>query len=378
MWGAEKQLLRIATMLKSTPHRVTIISKRMKGSPNREHLSDRINIERVFTTGIPGLSMLLFTIALPIILLRIHLKERINIIVLPLPDFFIFTVSLLTKLLRIPLIARVAADELNPIYSHGFWYIVRLMIRSFILKTDAIQTLNPTTHRIALEQFCDPNKVYLIPNGVDLPEIPKDYNNLSKRILYVGAMRHYPDKLRVEQKNLMGLIDAFGELLKLMPDIKLVLVGDGNYRTHLEAYTRSKRWETSVSFEGYQRDVRNYHYNSDILVNASHYEGLPNAVIEAMATGMYVLCSDILEHRYLLGNNKYGGLFDRLRSQSFVEKVVSFYDKPEVYIKKAGKARKLVEERFSIDTTFHLMMSMFVKVVHINAKPKLNAISNNR
>ncbi|GAI79210.1 unnamed protein product, partial [marine sediment metagenome] len=65
------------------------------------------------------------------------------------------------------------------------------------------------------------------------------------------------------------------------PDLRLILVGDGNYRTYLERYVHEKGVQSKVSFEGYQLYIDRYILDSDIFINPSHVEGMPNTVLEA-------------------------------------------------------------------------------------------------
>jgi glycosyltransferase involved in cell wall biosynthesis len=362
MWGAEKQLLQVALGLTRKGHNVSIFSSGIESNSRKNTISDNLVIYNLPTTSLPGISMLLFMIVLPIWIIRIHFQRRFDTIHLPLPDFFIVSVFIIRMLVHVPIVSRIAADELVLTYSHGPWSVIRSIIRSYILKSDGVQTLNPHAQALAIKAEIPRQHVFLIPNGTDIKLQKKDYNSLKKRIIYVGALRHYPRKRKIEQKNLLYLIDAFALLIEQNLKLKLSIVGEGNYRTYLEEYVKSKSLDRNISFEGYQRDVLPFLYSSDIFVNPSHYEGLPNTVIEAMEVGLYVLCSDIPEHRFLIGDDEFGGLFDISNPKSFVEKVQRFYLNPEVYIVKAEHARNRVHENFSIEDSVTLIENMLCKI----------------
>ena len=102
---------------------------------------------------------------------------------------------------------------------------------------------------------------------------------------------------------------------------------------------------------------------SDIFVNASHFEGMPNTVLEAMAAGVCVLCSDIPEHRFIIGNNEYGELFDKSDVKDLTSKLIRFYNNPERFIEKAHKGRELIQRRFSMEKISESVLSMFSKVI---------------
>jgi glycosyltransferase involved in cell wall biosynthesis len=364
MWGAEKQLLQLIQYLQNSKHSFKVFSRSVDGLPNREIISKKGLIHRLPTTTVPGLSMLLFTLMLPFALLRSHFQKKFDLIHLPLPDLYLCTVAITRYLLDIPVIARIAADELDLSYSHGFWRLARFYIRSIILKMEAIQTLNPYAQKQAKNLGVPSDQIFLIPNGVRVPDRTKEYGDLTNQILYVGAMRHYPRKRRIEQKNLIYLIDAFGNSLDSVgKDKKLILVGDGNYRPVLEVYVSSKGLENNIEFVGYQTNVWKFLFNADIFVNPSHYEGMPNSVLEAMAAGLYVLCSDIPEHRYLIGDNEYGDLFEKSDKSAFVEALTRFYSNPDKCIQKAKRARELIQQSFSISICSMDTLTMFYRVV---------------
>ena len=81
------------------------------------------------------------------------------------------------------------------------------------------------------------------------------------------------------------------------PDLVLVFVGAGELEA---ACRREAGGDARIRFEGQAEEVSNYLRAADFLVSASRSEGLPNAVLEAMACGLRVVLSDIGPHRELL------------------------------------------------------------------------------
>ena len=81
------------------------------------------------------------------------------------------------------------------------------------------------------------------------------------------------------------------------PGIALVFVGDGPLTAECR---RAAEGDSRIRFAGQVADVTPYLRSADFLVSASRSEGLPNAVIEAMACGLRVALSDIGPHRELL------------------------------------------------------------------------------
>jgi len=364
MGGAEKQLLKIIETLKRKKDiEIIIFTRKTEDDPFLEYYSENVIIKRVNTTNIPLMNMLIFSIQLLFFITKVNLKERINLIHLPLPDIYISVIYAIQKLYKIPYISRIAADELLPFRTKGLWLINRLITRFFILRSNGIQVLNPQAKKIAENLNVDRKKIYLIPNGTKIPLKKKDYSRLSNNILYIGALRRFAKKQRKEQKNIRFLIESFSILMKENPSLKLYLVGDGNYRKELEKLVNVLGLSKNVFFEGYQLNVESYILKSDIFVNPSFYEGLPNTVIEAMSYGIYVLCSNIPEHRFLVKEEKYGGLFPLDSKEIFVDKVKSFYKKPTLYYEISARARDYIKENFSIKTTTKKILRMYKEVI---------------
>ncbi|MFW9923840.1 MAG: glycosyltransferase [Candidatus Thorarchaeota archaeon] len=371
MGGAENQLLKIVNHLKNNDDiKISIISRKMPNESKKEFPSNNVEITRINSTKIPFLSMIIFSISLFFKLIKLNKKDKIHLIHIPLPDLFLFSIWFIRIFLKIPFISRIAADELNPINSKGLWKMERLFVRSLILRSNAIQTLNQNATQQAFDLSFSKERIFLIPNGIAPPTISRDYKKLSNEIIYIGAMRIQPRKLRIEQKNLEFLINAFNSVLTRKSDLKLIMVGDGNYKSHLVDLVSKLNIENRVFFKGYQTNVNLYLENADIFVNPSHFEGMPNTVLEAMAMGVFTLCSNIPEHQFLIQNTITGVLFDHHNHLDFVQKIIDFYENPKNYIDMAKKGQEIIIKNHSIDIIIQQLNEMYNKVIISSKKIK--------
>ncbi|MFI3165985.1 MAG: glycosyltransferase family 1 protein [Bacillota bacterium] len=103
---------------------------------------------------------------------------------------------------------------------------------------------------------------------------------------HVGRFNH--------QKNHEFLIDIFYEIQKKRDDAVLLLVGDGELRSMIEEKTRSLGILEKVIFTGIRDDVPNLMQAMDVFLFPSHYEGLPVVLVEAQATGLQCVVSDVI------------------------------------------------------------------------------------
>ena len=101
-----------------------------------------------------------------------------------------------------------------------------------------------------------------------------------------------------KQKNLPILIDAFAALHKEHPDYKIRIIGDAPNSEGIEVLDTLKNMigeygiESSVIFEPFNASVHEAIIKDAMYVNSSDYEGISNAMLEAMAIGMPVVCTD--------------------------------------------------------------------------------------
>ncbi len=90
----------------------------------------------------------------------------------------------------------------------------------------------------------------------------------------------------VEVKNHKYLIEVFSFIRKLLPDSKLLLVGDGELRNNIEAQIEKLGLQKHVKLLGYQREPHLYYQAMDLLFMPSIIEGFPIVVLEAQASGL--------------------------------------------------------------------------------------------
>jgi glycosyltransferase involved in cell wall biosynthesis len=93
------------------------------------------------------------------------------------------------------------------------------------------------------------------------------------------------------QKRFDLLLQAFAAVRSHAPHLRLVIAGDGSERVRLDAMVRQLGLDASCLLLGHRTDVALLHHAFDLFVQASDYEGTPNAVLEAMAMGTPVVAT---------------------------------------------------------------------------------------
>ncbi len=129
----------------------------------------------------------------------------------------------------------------------------------------------------------------VIRNGVVLPKTYKQSKFTTKseipNILVVGSL--------IARKNNMPILRAHALVNKNRP-CKLIFLGDGPERKELERIA-----QFNVEFKGQVEDVSSYYQKASLVISNSLSEGMPNAILEAIAHNLKCLLSDIEPHKEL-------------------------------------------------------------------------------
>jgi glycosyltransferase involved in cell wall biosynthesis len=104
----------------------------------------------------------------------------------------------------------------------------------------------------------------------------------------------------VDQKNHSLFLRAAAELVQDVPEARFVIVGDGPLRGPLQAQANALGIGGRVSFTGERRDVDAILRTAALFWLTSRWEGMPNAVLEAMASGLPVIATDVGGTRELI------------------------------------------------------------------------------
>jgi len=197
-------------------------------------------------------------------------------------------------------------------------------------------------------------KLVVIPNGVDLTRFPAE--NAAEKpavlaslgvasgrraITYVGRLDR--------QKGLPWLIETAGVWLPSLPDCDLLLVGRGPLQQKLEQTCRRAGLSGRVHWACWRSNVPEIIAASDLLVLPSIWEGMPNAVLEAMATGRPVVATRAEGVEELLGPGAEEQTIRHGDSQALAETIVRIMEDPEIGGRLGRENRRRVEKNFTVD-----------------------------
>ena len=152
-------------------------------------------------------------------------------------------------------------------------------------------------------------KGVVLQNPVDATRIPKPYMGERKKVFAaVGRLE--------KQKNFLLLINAFAKFCENVDGYELVIYGEGKEREKLENLVKNLHLVGRVQLPGRNFDVLNKIIDSAAFILSSDYEGMPNALIEAMCMGMPVISTDCPSGGpHELINNEVNGLLIPVNSE---------------------------------------------------------------
>ena len=170
-------------------------------------------------------------------------------------------------------------------------------------------------------------------------------------LLHVGRL--------IPEKGHRYLLSAMQIVLHHFPDAILLLAGEGPERSALETLTASLNLEKSVYFLGNRRDIRDLLHFSDLFLFPSLREGMPVALLEAMAAGKPCIVSKIGSLEELIEEGTTGILIPPRDSQKLAEAICFLLQRPESARKMGGNAVRLIREKCNIGTNVKKLEALY-------------------
>jgi colanic acid/amylovoran biosynthesis glycosyltransferase len=150
--------------------------------------------------------------------------------------------------------------------------------------------------RAVVDLGCDPEKIKIQHTGIPLEEFPF----LDRAVPKNGEWQFVQAGRLIEKKGLPVALRAFSTFLKQHPNATLTIAGEGPLLPELQKFARELGVTDRVSFTGFvsQEQLREIYYRSHIFLHPSqtgrdgNQEGIPNSMLEAMATGLPVFATE--------------------------------------------------------------------------------------
>lgn len=158
--------------------------------------------------------------------------------------------------------------------------------RRLLYRRADVLTANTTGVMASLVPLFQARQLALLPNPLPMPEVSGAAGTTRDRQGFVTVARLVP------QKGIDVLISALGQTVGAAQNWTLTLVGDGTEREVLEQQVQQAGLQKQVLFLGFRSDPQKFLLQAGVFVLPSRFEGMPNALLEAMAARLAVIVTD--------------------------------------------------------------------------------------
>ncbi len=264
--------------------------------------------------------------------------------------------SIVGRLARVPVIINTAHNLgflalKNPVLKRVFWLYDKTL---FFFCVDSVITVSEIVRsKIVKARILSESKAAAIVNGLDLTPFKDCTTNLSVlkstlglegRGLIIGTVTRL-----VWFKGLDTFVSAASEVLKVYPDTRFVIVGDGPLREDLRRQADGLGIGESLLFLGERTDVPELLQIFDIFALSSVSEGMPISILEAMAASKPVVATSVGGVPELVADGETGSLVNSGDSSAFGDALINIIGNSALRFSMGEKGRRRLEREFDVD-----------------------------
>ena len=221
-----------------------------------------------------------------------------------------------------------------------------------------------TTHNVHLSD------IQCIPNGVDLQRfypIPAAVAGMNdeeraKTVICVSKLRY--------EKGIDVLLQAWHLVHKQSPRARLVIVGSGPIQNQLERMASELGIADSVEFAGLQRDVPAQLHRGAIGVLPSRWEGMPNALLEAMACGLACVATRVSGSEDVIDHETNGLLVEPEDYTGMAEALLALLNKPDIARRYGQVARETIAKSYSLEHITNRYIEIYQRLIESRQQKK--------
>jgi len=213
---------------------------------------------------------------------------------------------------------------------------------------DSVILNNESSKQVTGRYLPFDKRVIVIPNGIDhkkyqIKEVTSNIREelgFDKNAILLGCVGRLS-----KEKGADLLIDAVNKLCR--KQIKLLLIGQGPYKVKLEEQIAALDLEGQVFMMGHRFDVPNILRQLDLYVQPSRFEGMPMAVLEAMASSCPIVATAVDGIKELVIDGKTGWLVERENPDSLAKAIIECLDNSVEAKKRVLKASERVSKWYN-------------------------------
>ena len=273
---------------------------------------------------------------------------------------------LAAKLAGVPMIVHTVHGFAFPAAKNKFEKNIFLMMEWLGTKcSDKIICLHEADKRIAIDKLgAKDSQLAILANGIDTikfsPALVDEKSKIREELgLPVNAIVIGMVGRLWEQKNPHALVNAALSILEKRNDVHFVFIGDGEFKASLIQKVKNKDKEEYIHFLGWRNDSERILKSFDIFTLPSLWEGMPLAILEAQATGLPCIVSNIQGNNTLV-NDHNGLLVDLDKSDSYIRQLLMLIDNASLRNKLGEAGLESILSSHDINKRINRLSSLYI------------------
>jgi glycosyltransferase involved in cell wall biosynthesis len=356
--GTEKQALTLASHLVANGIDVTILTSRFRRRWKRTEYIQNVRVIRLPSPRIQVIGAMVFLTCLICYLIK-H-RNHYSIIHAFQIGYTSFVSILLAMVLRIPSLIKVASSgsggDIRRARKTAWGKLCLLMAK----KATRIIAVSDSVKKELMEEHVHPTAIESIANGVDLElyQPHRDKPAMRRRcklpdrntIIYTGRLS--------PEKGIDVLVRSFAQLVKTQP-CQLLIIADGPEQEAVVKLICEHNLDGSVLLVSNAEEVAPYLEASDLFVLPSRFEGLSNALLEAMACGLPVISTRVGGSRDIIADGVSGLLVAVDATDQLRDAMARVICERQLAVALGENARSAVEARHDMKSVANAYCALY-------------------
>ena len=256
--------------------------------------------------------------------------------------------------------ADVTVDMTKPAYREATQQMLEA-VKLVLVRSESLR-------RAIADLGCDLEKIQIQRTGVPLEEFPfheRDFVTAATEWRFVQAGR------LIEKKGLLVTLRAFAVFLGKYPNATLTIAGEGPMLGELQQLARELNVDARVSFTGFisQEQLRDLYYRSHIFLHPSqtgrdgNQEGVPNSMLEAMASGLPVFATQHGGIPEAIENGVSGVLVPERDHEALARALFNAAQDPALLSHVARSGAEVVRKNFDLQTQAQRLEEIYLRTI---------------
>ncbi|MBI3812202.1 MAG: glycosyltransferase [Nitrospirae bacterium] len=231
---------------------------------------------------------------------------------------------------------------------------------------DCIVAISEGVRSVLIGDGLDPDRIEVIRSGIDprpfdpvypASEARQEFGIAGKSPV-VGCVAHFAD-----HKGHRYLIEAAARVAAAVPDVRFLLVGDGELRPQIERQIKELKIEKQVILTGFRNDIPRLLAAMDIVVLSSHLEGLGTSLLDAMAMSRPVVATRVGGIPEMVEDGVTGRLVPPRDPDALAGVLIKLIRRPDERKKMGEACRARMLKTFSAEAMVTATEALYLKIL---------------